>query len=313
MDLLNTYKRMNPNNQYTYTYPQGDSFKRSSTSSTSSSYNQWNAQNAYTANNTAKITHTVTAVADGTLRLKYVTGAASSNSTSLKVDGTEVVSSHSTSAQNYDLPITNGTTYTIVFETTRLTDTDSTTVYVKLCNTSDSGKKADVDALISQATPVIEDCAVRTQSGYVNGTGNIGGWPMCEMRTYLKETIKPLMPETVRNALKTVTKYTTTQEISGSSYTKSANTVSQDDVWIPSYREVGFTSSYYESQGVKYSALFPANSNRVRAKVGGSAYYWFLRSSYYYDNNYFTGVIGDGSYDTLNCNTTRGVVLGFCM
>lgn len=313
MDLLNTYKRMNPSNQYTYTYPQGDSFKRSSTSTTNSSYNKWDAQNAYTANNTAKITHTVTAVADGTLRLKYVTGAASGNSTSLKVDGTEVVSSHSTSAQNYDLPITNGTTYTIVFETTRLTTSDTTTVYIKLCNTSDSGKKADVEALISQATPVIEDCAVRTQSGYVNGTGNIGGWPMCEMRTYLKETIKPLMPETVRNALKTVTKYTTTQEISGSSYTKSANTVSQDDVWIPSYREVGFTSSYYESQGVKYSALFPANSNRVRAKVGGSAYYWFLRSSYNYDYSIFTGVINDGSYYFLNCYDTCGVVLGFCM
>ena len=313
MDLLNTYHRMNPNNQYTYTYPQGASFKRSSTSTSNTGYNKWDAQNTYSADNTAKITHTVTAVADGTLRLTYVTGASSGNNTSLKVDGTEVVSSHSTSAQNYDLPITNGTTYTIVFETTRLTTSDTTTVYIKLCNTSGSGKKADVDALISQTTPIIEDCAVRTQSGYVNGTGNIGGWPMCEMRTYLKETIKPLMPATVRNALKTVTKYTTTQEISGSSYTKSANTVSQDDVWIPSYREVGFTSSYYESQGVKYSALFPANSNRVRAKVGGSAYYWFLRSSYYNDTNYFTGVSNDGSYYTLYCYTTNGVVLGFCM
>ena len=133
------------------------------------------------------------------------------------------------------------------------------------------------------------------------------------MRTYLKETIKPLMPATVRNALKTVTKYTTTQEISGSSYTKSANTVSQDDVWIPSYREVGFTSSYYESQGVKYSALFPANSNRVRAKVGGSAYYWFLRSSRYGDTSSFTGVGTDGSYYGLDCNNANGVVLGFCM
>ena len=313
MDLLNTYHRMNPNNEYTYTYPQGDSFKRSSTSTTNTGYNKWDAQNTYSADNTAKITHTVTAVADGTLRLTYVTGASSGNNTSLKVDGTEVVSSHSTSAQNYDLPITNGTTYTIVFETTRLTTSDTATVYIKLCNTSGSGKKADVDALISQTTPVIEDCAVRTQSGYVNGTGCIGGWPLCEMRTYLKETIKPLMPATVRNALKTVTKYTTTQEISGSSYTKHANTVSQDDVWLPSYREVGFTSSNYETQGVKYSALFPANSNRVRAKVGGSAYWWFLRSAANGNYYYFSAVYSDGSASNNYAYGSGGVVLGFCM
>ena len=201
MDLLNTYHRMNPSNQYTYTYPQGDSFKRSSTSTTNTGYNKWDAQNAYSADNTAKITHTVTAVADGTLRLTYVTGASSGNNTSLKVDGTEVVSSHSTSAQNYDLPITNGTTYTIVFETTRLTTSDTATVYIKLCNTSGSGKKADVGALISQTTPVIEDCAVRTQSGYVNGTGCIGGWPLCEMRTYLTEEIYNNIASSVKSRI----------------------------------------------------------------------------------------------------------------
>ena len=117
------------------------------------------------------------------------------------------------------------------------------------------------------------------------------------------------MPATVRNALKTVTKYTYDYVVSGSSYTTVQNAVSQDDVWIPSYREVNFGT--LETQGVKYASLFPANANRVRAKVGGSAYTWFLRSGYGYDYFYATG---SGGYRyNGGALGSRGVVLGFCM
>ena len=41
------------------------------------------------------------------------------------------------------------------------------------------------------------------------------------------------------------------------------------------------------------------------------AYYWFLRSSYTNDTHTFTGVSYDGSYTSLDCYYTGGVVLGF--
>lgn len=315
MEYLNTTHRMNPALEYTYDFQQGVSFKRASTSATNTNYNRWDSQNMYKANNTAKITHTVTAVADGTLRLTYVTGASSGNSTSLKVNGTEVVSSHSTSSQNYDLTITNGTTYTIVFETTRLTTTDTTTTYVKLCNTSGSGKKADVEALVSQTDPVIENCDVRYQNGYINNTGAIGGWENMELRSYLQTTIKPLMPEVVRTNLKTVKKYSYTKTYSGSGMNSGAvqNQLSSEELWVPSLYEVGITG--YESTGVKYSSLFPDANSRKRAKVGtSSANFWWTRSAasgspptnYYCIYNYGTSYYASTS-------TAYGVVLGFCM
>ena len=61
--ILETSHRMNPALETNYVYPSGKSFVRNSSSASNTGYNQWKSQNAYKANNTAKITFTVTAVA----------------------------------------------------------------------------------------------------------------------------------------------------------------------------------------------------------------------------------------------------------
>lgn len=63
-------------------------------------------------------------------------------------------------------------------------------------------------------------------------------------------------------------------------------------------------------------SLFEDPRNRVKLMWDDKrkmmrAYYWFLRSSYGFDSNYFTGVTSDGSNLYLYCYNTRGVVLGF--
>ena len=306
MELLATSKRMNPSLVTNYKFESGPSFARKSSTLTNTGYNEWDAKNAYTANNTAKITLTVTAVATGTLRLKYITGGSSGNSTTLTVDGTNVISSHSTSAQNYDLSITNGTTYVIEFINTKLTSTDATTAYVKLCNTSDSGKNADVSTLVTQDSVVIENCSVRVIDYYSSGTGTIGGFEACEMRAYLKNTVKPLIPETVRNAIRPVTKYSRIYDTSGSAVN---NVGSTEDVWIPSMLEVNFTGC--ETDGPRYKAAFPDNASRIKKKAGASsASWWWLRSAN--NNNNFYNVNTSGSNNNNNANNTGGVAVGFC-
>ena len=306
--LLKDTHRMNPDVKSNYKFETGDSFKRSSTSTGNSSYNQWNPQNSYTANNTAKITFTVTAVADGTLRLKYVTGSQSGNTTSLKVDGNEVVSSYSSSAQNYDLAITNGTSYVIVYETTKLNNTDTTSTYIKLCNTSDNGNNTNVSALVTQDSVVIDNCTVRVFDYYSIGTGAVGGWDNTEMRAYLKDTIKPLIPEVVRTHIKSVKKYTRTIGTDGNAVN---NVETTEDVFIPSYREI-FGGTSYETTGPQYTIVYTDSTSRIKKNVSsGSAAWWWLRSATSYGTFYYVTSSG-GTYSGSAANA-GGVALGFCI
>lgn len=137
------------------------------------------------------------------------------------------------------------------------------------------------------------------------GTGTLGGWEKAEMRTWLKETIKPIIPETVRDAIKPVKKYTRIYNVSETSVN---NVLTTDDVWIPSSKEVFGTGG--ETQGPTYSTAFPDSASRIKSKVGSSAALWWLRSAR--TANAFYSVIKDGSINNYYANNTGGVALGFC-
>lgn len=145
--------------------------------------------------------------------------------------------------------------------------------------------------------PYLEDSA----GNYTEGTGSIGGWEKSEMRSYLKNTVKPLIPETVRNAIKEVTKTQPAYNTDKSSYAQ----ISMDDVWIPSFNEVFGASSLY------YPFFQNTAANRIKKKTGAtSPSNWWLRSAY--NTNTFYFVYSSGYNDYYNAYTTRGVVLGFC-
>lgn len=143
---------------------------------------------------------------------------------------------------------------------------------------------------------------------YTEGTGSIGGWEKCEMRTYLKETVKPLIPENVRDAIVNVTKYSNIFIAAG---TRVVNVESTDDVWIPSNQEV-FGGTSYETLGHVYSDVFVDTDSRKKFKVGASsADHWRLRSAS--GTTYFRCVSIDGSGYDYGANNARGVALGFCL
>lgn len=125
------------------------------------------------------------------------------------------------------------------------------------------------------------------------------------MRSYLKETVKPLIPEAVRNAIKPVKKYTRIYNVSGSAVN---DVLTTEDVWIPSYKEV--FGSGLETLGPTYSTTFPDNASRIKSKAGSSAAWWWLRSAG--TNRYFYYVNADGSGNITNAKVTGGVALGFC-
>ena len=132
-----------------------------------------------------------------------------------------------------------------------------------------------------------------------------GGWANSEMRSYLISDILSKIPTEVKSHIVSVKK---------SYRSKSPNDEtlwSDDEIWIPSYKEVGFTNaSYIESDGVVYSSLFPTPSSLVKSNNSGSPIGWWLRSAH--STTYFRGIRYTGSEDCSGANSIVGVVFGFC-
>lgn len=135
-------------------------------------------------------------------------------------------------------------------------------------------------------------------------TYTAGGWEHTDMRAHLKNTVKPLIPQEVRNAIVEVTKV---QSI----YTNGARVVNgqttTDDVWIPGNYEM-FGTTDYESTGARYSK-FTSNSDRVK-KLNGSKNSWWERSTN--NDSGFRRVFSGGSNDADYADRLYGVALGFC-
>lgn len=137
---------------------------------------------------------------------------------------------------------------------------------------------------------------------YVEGKGAIGGWEKCEVRTYLKETVKPMIPELVRSAIKDITKTHTSFGITG--YATSQTTT--DDVWLPSSIEIGTPNGLY------YEMFLNTDRLRVKKKVGStSPTSWLLRDGGNSKATFFF-VRAEGFLNSGTAETYHGVVLSFC-
>jgi hypothetical protein len=140
---------------------------------------------------------------------------------------------------------------------------------------------------------------------YTEGTGAIGGWKKCEMRTYLNDTIKPLMPANVQTAIKAVHKTHPAYNSAGSSFTQTTD----DEVWLPSYNEM-FASSSSTNQP-RYEIVFPDAESRQKIVVGETRpNNWWLRSPYSSSNFYY--VNSSGNYYDYYADYALEVVLCFC-
>ena len=135
---------------------------------------------------------------------------------------------------------------------------------------------------------------------YQEGTGNIGGWEKCEMRTYLKETIKPLLPDTVRSAIKEVTKQQKAFNTNNAVFAQTTN----DDIWLPEYNEIFNSSS-------PYNAMFPDTASTQKKIVGDAdKSQWWLRSASLSDR--FNCVLKYGGNSNDPVTNSNGVCLCFC-
>lgn len=128
-----------------------------------------------------------------------------------------------------------------------------------------------------------------------------GGWESADMRTYLKNTIKPLIPTAVAVGIKEVTKYSKSVDPANN------NATTTDDVRIPSAREI-FGGTSYETSGPVYTDLFDSASARIKNR-NGSADAWWLRSAH--STSAFRYVRNAGGSSSSSADYTSGIALGF--
>lgn len=323
--LLGTSHRMNPALVTNYKWASGNGWgSYSNDSSTTSDFYVSNSNNVPAAGETATWTCTFTAAADFTIQVPSQSisntgsGLAGDYEYSAVVNGTTIyqnVGGTVSVAVGTAVSVSSGDSVTI---TLTFKQDSAASVYNSTEGTADAYRyltaylrfmDADADrtsfAVVtggtSNATVTISTNQIRTFDSYDEGTGSIGGWESSEMRTYLKNTVKPLIPETVRNAIKEVTKTQRTYNTAGNS----AIQTTTDDVWIPNYEEL------FESTSLYYDMFQNTNANRIKSKAGASSasYWWLHRAT---SVNTFRIVATSGYGSDNYANGAYGVALGFC-
>ena len=141
----------------------------------------------------------------------------------------------------------------------------------------------------------------------MNSSGsNANGYPVCEMKTYLNDTILPLIPEVVRTHIKPVTK-TSYDKTSGGDLT------STEKLWIPSAREI-FGGTSYEQSGPVYNLIYKDSTSRKKAVFGSSSFTnWWLRSANSGSDTGFRSVGSNGYVGGNGASGSIGVCLGFSL
>ena len=155
-----------------------------------------------------------------------------------------------------------------------------------------------------------------------SGNGNIGGWPVSDMRTYVNTDIYNALPTELKNGIIDTTVVSGHGDTSGET-----NFTSTDKIYLLSAHEIyedddGNTSSgidridtayvntrqldYYKGLNVTTSSYSGAIKQR-----NGSNYVWWLRSAYSSNTYSFSNVSYSGDWHGNIANSTYGVSPAF--
>lgn len=153
---------------------------------------------------------------------------------------------------------------------------------------------------------------------------NSGGWEDSYMRNSICGTSKTstsgrfmgAIPAALRNALKSVTKYT--DNTGNASTSSSAVTATTDYIFLLSEYEVfgscSIANSNEASRQQQYAYYSAGNSKvKYRHTSTSSAARWWLRSAYRNHSSTFAAVYTGGDVDISSANLSLGVAPGFCV
>ena len=185
-----------------------------------------------------------------------------------------------------------------------------------------AGFDKDVLADGSGTAPItIVVCGATYKQAHTESSEDIYSWETSAVRESLNDTVYSSFPESLKNAIKNVTKVSR-KYIDGTSLTGILTTT--EKVWIPSAYEMGSTTSYSgygyypetESEGaVRYSLAAGTVANNIRTSSGQEIYISFRsahattkqKALYHLSNGTLTQ--HKGGY----ANTNAYIIFGFCI
>lgn len=152
---------------------------------------------------------------------------------------------------------------------------------------------------------------VGSSAPYTEGTGTIGGWEKSELRAWLRSDVWGAIPALVRNRIATVSKCSVTIGTDGK---PTHDYETEETVFIPSYRECGRSNQYTETKRYTMYSAISSSEKRKKAKAGGSATDWWLRSGNSVSNaGKISGTGSNNSGITDNIQKSLGILLCFCI
>ena len=151
----------------------------------------------------------------------------------------------------------------------------------------------------NEAVLVLKDCLPDRHVMNEECT-NKGGWRDSDMRTYLKEKIYPLLPDDLKEHIRTrlIVQNHRGEELR-----------SEDDIWLLSRTEV-FGGNNSVDVGDVHFDLFNDEKSRVKQIDGETAWY-SLRSPWSSNTTYFAYVDTNGNEYNYYASTSYGVSFGF--
>lgn len=132
---------------------------------------------------------------------------------------------------------------------------------------------------------------------------NAGGWPACDMRRYLNNTVFDLLPDDLQEVISVTT---IKQVIDGETVT------CEDKLFLLSRTQVFGKGRWTEKEPDDTQLdIFLTERDRVKLCGDHGTWFWWLRSAYH--TSYFNYVSTSGDYSGYGAYDSYGVALGFCI
>lgn len=209
------------------------------------------------------------------------------------------------------LSLSNVTTYAFIIGFNHNSSVEgSGRIHFQLGKTALSGG-TDVALCDSKYGNTGSDAAFRMNTTNTNS----GGWNNSYMRKTICPAFKNVLPAALKNAIKSVTKYT---DNTGNSSAASAVTATTDEIFLLAEYEVFGTISRgnsNESSKQKQYDYYSAGNSKIKYNhsATSTAVIWWLRSPRASDSTYFVRVDTDGTVGNNDAYYSFGFAPGFCV
>ena len=142
---------------------------------------------------------------------------------------------------------------------------------------------------------------------------NVGGWPVSAMRTYANGTFFDNLPSDLQSVI------TKTKVVSGhGSTTGETNFTSEDKIYLLSAHEIWADKIIYNDKAIdtaydqtRQLDYYANNITNAIKKNNGSNFFWWLRTAYSSDYDFFLIVTGNGYWGSTGANGTVGFAPAF--